>query len=324
MSKVRVGVLRGGPSAEYDVSMKTGASVLAALDLERFIPVDIVITKNCEWLIDGYVRFPEQILCAVDVAFNALHGTYGEDGTVQRLLDTYGIKYTGSGAYASSIAMHKLLTKDHLRDSGIKMAPHMMVSESSKANLHGVAQSISELFGPQYVIKPVNQGSSVGTMMVKNPTLLAQALQDALNVYPEVIVEKRIIGKEGTCGVVENYRNEKLYALPPIEIVPPQAADFFDHTVKYNDTTEEICPGRFSREEKEEMMRVSQLVHEVLGLSHYSRSDFMIADDGIYFLEVNSLPGLAPMCLLPKAIAAVGGTYQDFITHLLTEALERR
>ena len=111
--------------------------------------------------------------------------------------------------------------------------------------------------------------------------------------------------------------------MPPIEIVPPQSADFFDYKVKYDDTTKEICPGRFSRDVKEEIERAAKRAHETIGLSQYSRSDFIVADDGIYFLEVNTLPGLTKSSLFPKAIAAVGGTYEDFITHLITDALER-
>jgi D-alanine-D-alanine ligase len=159
--------------------------------------------------------------------------------------------------------------------------------------------------------------------MVKNPALLESALRTAFEHYDTLIVEKRIPGREATCGVVERFRDQKLYSLPPIEIVPPQAADFFDYKVKYDDTTEEICPGRFSRDIKDEIERVSKVVHETIGLSQYSRSDFIVARDGIYFLEVNTLPGLTKSSLFPKAIGAVGGTYEAFIAHLITDALER-
>ncbi len=203
------------------------------------------------------------------------------------------------------------------------MAPHLIVSKSSERNLHKIAENIIDRFGPEYVIKPVASGSSVGTMMVKNPALLESALRSAFEHYDKVIVEKRIHGREATCGVIERYRDQHLYSLPPIEIVPPQSADFFDYKVKYDDTTKEICPGRFSRDVKEEIERAAKRAHETIGLSQYSRSDFIVADDGIYFLEVNTLPGLTKSSLFPKAITAVGGTYEDFITHLITDALER-
>ncbi len=323
MHKIRVAVLRGGLSNEYDVSLKTGAAVISSIDRQVFEPIDVIITRGGEWLINGYTRFPEQILHAVDVVFIALHGAYGEDGTVQRLLDRYCVKYTGSKAMPSSVAMHKALTKDTLKHTGIKMAPHMVVRKDALHDVHALTDKIVDMFGPQYVIKPVSSGSSVGTMMVKNPALLPQALKDALTQHEEVIVEARIMGREATCGVVENYRNEPLYSLPPIEIVPPPQAEFFDNTVKYNGSTDEICPGRFSYDIKQELESSARLVHESLGLSQYSRSDFIVAQDGIYFLEVNTLPGLTMESLFPKAINAVGGTYSGFITHLLTDALAR-
>ena len=324
MAQTRVAVLRGGPSEEYEVSMQTGASVLAALDNDEFEPRDVVVTKAGEWLSGGHAWYPERLLPHIDVAFIALHGAFGEDGKIQRILDRYGTRYTGSKAYPSSIAFHKVLTKDVMREHGVRMAPHMIVSDDSRSNLHGVSSAISSMFGPQYVIKPVASGSSIGTVIVENVSMLPQALDLALGVYDQVLVEKRIIGKEATCGVLNRFRTADTYVLPPIEIVPPQGSDFFDTKVKYDGTTKEICPGRFKREEKEEIERVARLAHEVLGLSQYSRSDFIVSDDGVYFLEVNNLPGLTGQSLLPKALAAVGSSYDAFVRHLVRDALSYR
>lgn len=321
MKRIRVAVLRGGLSDEYTVSLWTGAAVLENIDKEIFDALDIIISRSGEWLYDGRAWLPEQILQSVDVVFNALHGKFGEDGTIQRMLDRYCVPYTGSKAFASSVAINKVTTKDFLKSTDVKMAPHMHVRKDSVEDMHRVSEKIVDMFGAQYVIKPVSSGSSVGTMMVKNPLLLPQALTDALSAHEEVIVEARIPGREATCGVIERYRGEELYALPPTEIVLPKHSDYFDATNKYDGSAEEICPGRFHRTEKSELMRVAKLVHNTLNLSQYSRSDFIIADDGIYFLEVNTLPGLTKESLLPKAIASVGGTYKEFITHLLTDTL---
>ncbi len=324
MSKVRVAILRGGPSEEYEVSLKTGQAVITALDRNLFSPIDIVITKSGEWLQSGFPVFPEQVLHCVDVVFIALHGTYGEDGTIQRILERYGSKYTGSGVLASKIAMNKALTKAYLKESGVRMAPHTTVSRNILPQLYNVVERIGNDFGPEYVIKPISSGSSVGVRMVSSKMNLLRELTAALEDHHEVLVEQRVHGKEATCGVIERFRDMALYALPPIEIVPPQQSDFFDNTVKYDGSTEEICPGRFPHETKREIERVAKLVHETLNLSQYSRSDFMVGNDGVYFLEVNTLPGLTSESLLPKAISAVGGTYSDFLTHLLTDALEYR
>lgn len=324
MSRVRTAILRGGLSDEYTVSLATGASVLQHIDRERFYPLDVVITKSGEWLVDGVVRLPQQLLPTVDVVCIALHGTYGEDGTVQRLIERYGIPYTGSGPYASGIAMHKALTKEHVRHLPIKLPQHRTISRFGNPNTRLFANNIAELFGPEYVVKPVASGSSVGVRLVSGHAALGAAIDEALQTCDEVIVEERIFGREATCGVIERYRGQSLYALPPIEIVPPPHAGFFDATVKYDGSTKELCPASFSYETKKEIEHAAKCVHETLGLSQYSRSDFMVAKDGVYFLEVNTLPGLTNQSLLPKAITAVGGSYSDFITHLLTDALEVR
>jgi D-alanine-D-alanine ligase len=323
MSKVRVAILRGGLSDEYAVSLKTGAAVLEHIDRTRFEPIDVVISRTGEWILDGRTRMPEHVLHAVDVVFNGLHGTYGEDGTVQRLLDRYGVPYTGSRAFASSVAMNKILTKRSLKETGVKLAPHVHVTKDSLYELAPIVERIGNMFGPEYVIKPVSSGSSLGTMIITDKRLLQQALRDALSRFDEVMVEMRIRGREATCGVIERYRETPLYALPPVEIVVPDTADFFDHTVKYDGSTQELCPSSFSKKIKSDLEHFARLVHQTLGLAQYSRSDFIVAQDGVYFLEVNTLPGLTKESLLPKAIAAVGGSYKDFLTHLLTDAQQQ-
>ncbi len=324
MSRIRVAILRGGLSDEYQVSLWTGATVLENIDTTKFDVLDVIISKSGEWLLDGRVRLPEHILHCVDVVFNALHGSYGEDGTVQRLLDRHGVPYTGSKAFASNIAMNKVLTKRYLEGAEVKVPEHVHIKKDALEDVGRISEKIVNLFGPQYIIKPVTSGSSVGMMMVKNPLLLQQAITDALTHFDEIMVEAKIPGREATCGVIERYRGEPLYALPPIEIVPPAHADFFNAEVKYDGSTEEICPARFDHSIKDEIEKIAKEVHSRLGLSQYSRSDFIVSDDGIYFLEVNTLPGLTKESLFPKAINAVGGTYTDFITHLLTDALSRR
>lgn len=324
MSKLRVAVLRGGFSNEFEISLRTGGAVLTHIDTNHFEPVDVVISKGGEWLIDGRARLPEHILSTIDVVFIALHGVYGEDGTLQRLLDRFGVPYTGSRAYPSAVAMNKALAKGYLKDSHVKLPHHVTVTQESSTDLPRILENITKLFGPEYVIKPINSGSSVGTRMVKNQSDLSHALKHALEEYEEVMVEERIRGREVSCGVIERYRGEPLYALPPIEIIVPKGTDFFDLTVKYDGSTEEICPSTFDHSTKKEIESLAAFVHESLGLSQYSRSDFIVSPKGIYFLEVNTLPGLTPESLLPKEIQTIGGTYADFISHLIRDAHERR
>lgn len=321
MNRYRVGILRGGLDSQYASSMRTGAFVLEYIDRSRFNPIDIVIARNGEWIIDGRARMPEHILSSLDVVFNALHGTFGEDGTVQRLLERYGIAYTGSKAFASAIAMNKVQTKNFLKHTGIKTPQHVQVSRDSINDLGRISEKIVDTFGPQYIIKPVSSGGSMGTMSVKNPGLLQQALRDALAVYDDVMVEVKIPGREATCGVVEKFRDKSIYVLPSVEVTLPHGVDHQTQAVKSAESSIDFCPSRFDPDIKSELEHVATQVHKEIGLSQYSRSDFIVAHDGIYFLEVNALPQLSPNALFTKSLVAVGTNYADFITHLLTDAL---
>ncbi len=320
MSRTRVGVIRGGPSEEFDISLKTGANVLEAIDTNVFEPFDIVVSKSGEWLLNGRSRYPEHIIPTFDVFFIALHGTYGEDGTVQRLLDRYNIPYTGSKAYASKIAMHKILAKEYVAPLGIKVPRHLRISSEDIDRIHTHVSTIRSLFGPEYFIKPVSSGSSKGIQLVTNHLMLQKQIESALNDYDEILVEERIHGREVTCGVIERFRGEDLYALPPVEIIPPVESPFFDYDAKYSGLTREICPAQLTFEEKCEIESASKDIHSGLHLSQYSRSDFILANGELYFLEVNTLPGLTKESLLPKSIEAVGASHTEFVTHLLNDA----
>lgn len=319
----RVAILRGGPSEEFDVSLKTGEAVIRALEDSHYVTRDIVITRDGEWLLHGRSRDPHEVLAGVDVVFNALHGAYGEDGTVQRLLERFGVPFTGSSSYAAALAMNKAIAKDHLRHHRIAMPRHFVVNRESRSTLDRVVQTINHLFGSRFMVKPVNGGSSIGAVRADNEHMLMLALVRALEKYEQVIVEEWIDGREVTCGVIEGFRNTPLYALPSIEIVHPENR-FFDYEAKYSGTTTEIVPSPFNLETKRRIEEIAKTVHTTLGLSQYSRSDMIVGKDGhIYFLEVNTLPGLTSESLIPKALSAIGAPYRVLIEHLLTDALER-
>jgi len=314
--------LRGGPSEEHEVSMKTGAAVLEALQNLAISHNDIVINRRGEWLLHGIERAPADALFATDVVFIALHGQYGEDGTVQRLLDRLGVPYVGSRAYPSALAMNKILTKEILRDHKIKSPAHLRVTKAG-TDVRRMVATIAELFGPEYIVKPVTGGSSVDTHYAKNSAELGVILNDIFSRRDEILVEEFISGREATVGVVEGLRGEALYGLPVAEIIPPPSHQFFASDVKYDGRTEEICPGRFSRDEKERLTAVALAAHRVLGLSHYSRSDFIVTNKDVYFLETNTLPGLTQTSLFPQMLSAVGHSFDDFILHLMRTAIKK-
>ena len=324
MSQIRVLVLRGGPSSEFEISLKTGFEVLSALKGEKYHAIDVVITKSGDWLYNGKKRDPHEILHMGDVVFNALHGEYGEDGKVQRLMSRFGVPYTGSSAYSSMLSMHKGITKDILNGTeGLKMPRHIIARTSALQNVDSFALSILNVFpNDKFVLKPIQGGSSVDTMVVNGSVELARSLAVLLKKYEQVLIEEHITGREATVGVIENFRGEKLYALPVVEIVTDTVDGLFSHEAKYNGKTKEICPANFDTKTKKLLEKLARIAHETLGLSHYSRADFIVAKDGIYFLEVNSLPGLTRESLIPVALQSVGSSYKVFIDHILTEALK--
>jgi D-alanine-D-alanine ligase len=322
MHKIRVGVLRGGPSSEYDVSLKTGANVLKSLP-EKYEGVDIFIDKKGVWHIHGVPHEPHKALKKVDVIFNALHGEYGEDGKVQSFLDHFHIPYTGSRTFASAVAMNKAMAKNIAKREGIK-TPHFKVLRKEEVNSETAHEIYRSMFFPA-IVKPVSLGSSVGIALARTFADFAGALQKAFSVSDVVLVEEFIQGKEATCGVIDHFRGEHSYALLPIEIRPPATSPFFDYDAKYSGATEEICPGNFSPSEKSHIQEMAKKIHHALGLRHYSRSDFIVHPKrGVYFLEVNTLPGLTNESLLPKALHAIGGTVSNFLDHVITLALEKK
>jgi D-alanine--D-alanine ligase len=310
-----VGVLRGGPSSEYEVSLKTGASVLKSLHPERYDARDIFLDRNGIWHLHGAAATPEQALRGVDVVFNAMHGEYGEDGVAQRILDALNIPYTGSGAAASALAFDKHKTKQEIKRLNIK-TPRSLVLDTP-GDFESMALDIFRTFPHPAIVKPAVGGSSVGTTLADNYHALAWGLERAFAVAPKVLVEEYIKGREATVGVIDNFRNEKTYALMPVEIIPPPEHAFFNYEAKYGGKSTERVPGNFTHSEKDELSRLARAVHEGLGLAHYSRSDFIVSPRGIYFLEVNTLPGLTEESLLPKAVAAVGATLPDFLDHVI-------
>lgn len=331
---IKVGVIRGGISGEYDVSLKTGSNVLAHLRGEKlnkiYSPIDILIDKEGTWHINGRPVAMNDVSKSVDVIFNALHGDFGEDGKVQKILDGYGIPYTGSGAVASELGYNKVMAKDRFNSLGVKTPDHFVVSKYQEEDgpidsySINIAKQIHNKLTPPWIVKPLSGGSSVGMKMCRTYPELISAFIEGVNMEVDVLVEELIEGKEATVGVVNDFRDKKVYVLPPIEIRIPKSKTFFDFEAKYTGVSQEICPGNFSREEKEELERLAEIIHTGLNLDHYSRSDFIIhPKKGIYALEVNTLPGLTNESLVPKMLDAVGATVPQFIDHIIKLALKR-
>lgn len=274
----RLAVLKGGSSAEREVSLRSGAAAAEALREAGYEVREIVVD-------DASFVVPE----GTDLAFLALHGTFGEDGQVQDILTARGIPYTGANAEVSRIAFNKEKTKEKFRQYGVPTPEGQLVRSLEEITL-----------SPPLFIKPNAQGSSVGTHPVLNQADLSSALADALKFDSAALVERFIEGRELTVGVLGNQ------ALPIVEIHPLDG--FYDYTNKYTKgCTEYFCPAKLTEEMTHLIQKHALAAHRAIGNPVYSRIDFILDKEGnAYCLEVNTIPGMTATSLLPKAAAAVG------------------
>lgn len=319
MTAPRIGVLRGGPSGEYEVSLKTGAAILKNMP-EPYRPVDILISKDGAWHAEGLPTDPARLLPHLDAVWIALHGAYGEDGTVQRLLDHFGTPYTGSRALASAIGMNKWIARGRFEEAGLTMPYAERLAAEDFDGSRAASMRIFRTFPLPFVVKPENGGSSLGVVIVRKFDDIAPVLTHALSEHSVIIIETYAHGREATCGVVDNFRGQDAHALMPIEIIAPKTAPFFDYGAKYSGETEELCPSpNFTADEKKEIERMAIAAHKAIGARHYSRSDFIVSPGGVSLLEINTLPGMTEESLLPKALTAGGTSFPDFLRHILSQ-----
>lgn len=250
-------------------------------------------------------------LCKMaDVVFLALHGSMGENGQLQATLDNFGIKYTGSGYVGSLLAMDKDISKKLFKFSGVVTPEWIRCGRDAKIN------EIIEKIGFPCVVKPTSSGSSVGISLVDNKEALVLALNVAQKYEDSIIVEKQIVGREFTVGVLDGE------VLPIIEIIPTEG--FYDYKNKYQaGKTEEICPANISQNLKEKLSSQALLAFDTLRLSGYARFDFLTdKDENTFCLEANTLPGMTPTSLLPQMAAAIGISYGRLCSKIIETALK--
>jgi D-alanine-D-alanine ligase len=300
--------------------MKTGSAVISALPELGYAVRDIVITKDGDWLVQGKVQSSDAALEGTDVVFIALHGAYGEDGQVQRILARKHIPYTGSGALASALAFNKAVTKKILEGHGVQTPKYRVLSGSSLWSVAATLDLLLVDMGEELFIKPVSNGSSNATYRIAGKEQLENAIELLLPRYGQVLIEEYIQGREVTVGVLQGFRDHAHYALPVVEIVPPHKHPFFTNEAKYSGETTYHCPADFTFTDKSRLADVAVIAHTALGCDHYSRSDFIVSGDAIYFLELNTLPGLTEHSLLPKSAHTVGLDFQSLVKHLVETA----
>lgn len=354
-TRIRVGVLTGGASAERDISLATGAQIAASLPADRYdvvlldplalmarnpaltaeqraqaqqlqqgggrleaLPTHDTLPKGLEAQIASATRALVPATRALDaraepldVVLIALHGPWGEDGKIQGMLDILGLPYTGSGVLASSLAMDKVMAKTFLASHGLEVPRGVAVTRADDPLARGVPL-------PAFV-KPVQQGSSVGSAIVERADQLEAAIAEALRYDDRALVEERALGRELTVAVIGN---DELEALPVIEIVTKHA--FFDYRAKYDaGESEEIVPAEIPQAVARRAQELGVRAHRALGCRGMSRTDLIwTGDDRMVVLEVNTIPGMTANSLLPKAARAAGISFEVLLERLIGWALE--
>jgi len=304
----RVGVLMGGPSSERQISLKSGKAVFSALlDLGLdTVSIDIV-TENKK---ENIRLFKEN---KIDCAFIALHGRFGEDGGIQEILEEMDLPYTASGVSASRLAMDKAGSLEIFRRGGLCVPKSQVLEKSAYRGIAGFENRL----GLPLIVKPANHGSSIGLSLVEDTQNLPLAIDLAFKFDQRVIIEEFIYGRELTVGVLDKE------ALPPVEIIPKNK--FFDFEAKYRSgLTEYIVPAHIEGAVAKNIQHLALKAHRLLGCSGCSRTDIILAKDGLsYILEVNTIPGMTATSLLPKAAKIIGIDFNHLCLKLLELAYEK-
>lgn len=291
----KIAVLMGGPGSEREVSLATGRGVSKALRSLGAEVVDVdVRDENFELSHD------------VDLAFLTIHGTFGEDGQLQQILEDRGVAYTGDGIEESRIAFDKILSKERFRENNVT-TPYWQVVKSGQRPTIPLP----------IVVKPPRQGSTVGVVIVKNARELDSAVAEAAKYDGELLIEKFVPGRELTVGILGDQ------ALPILEIIPK--GGFYDFTNKYpflnpqaGGGAEHVCPAKIDNDKTEEIQDLALKAYRALGLQVYSRVDVILSENNEPFvLEINTIPGMTEASLLPEAAAAAGISYVDLCTRII-------
>jgi D-alanine-D-alanine ligase len=315
MHRLRVAVLCGGRSGEHEVSLISAESIIAAMDPERYEVERILITKEGRWQPRAISPEPDGNP-GIDVVFPALHGTFGEDGTMQGLLELAGLPYVGPGVLASSVAMDKDVMKRLCRESGIPVVDHMVVM---RGNLQ--PERICQRFPFPIFVKPANLGSSVGISKTRNCEELKAALDLAGQFDRKIVVERGIKGREFECAVLGN---DHPVAAIPCEILPSR--EFYDYEDKYLlNQARTVLPADLTQEQTAEMQRLAVEAYQAVGCEGMSRVDFLMETETgtIYVNEINTVPGFTAISMFPKMWEKSGLAYPQLIDRLIELALER-
>ncbi len=302
MRKQKIAVIFGGRSAEREVSLRTGEQIIKNLERKKYRVLPIEISKQ------GNAWVSKLLNAKPDVAVLALHGQFGEDGTIQGMLEMLDIPYTCSGVFTSALAMDKYRMKEFLKSSGIHMPKGMLLRD------HNIAQ-IRRTIGYPCIVKPNRLGSSVGvTVNIRSDADLRRAIKIARRYDHEILVEEYIHGREITAGVLGNTHAR---ALPLIEIVP-RIGNFYNYESKYAPGgSDHVIPAPISKTMKRTIQNLAVHIHELVGGRGVTRSDFIVRGTTPYFLELNTIPGMTKTSLVPDAASHAGIPFAKLLDRLI-------
>jgi D-alanine-D-alanine ligase len=338
MNKRTIAVLYGGRSGEHEVSLRSAESIIAGLrQLGEFAVLPVLITKDGVWLLDGdrvailpdpqvgglYVLEGEKAgeVIVLDVVFPVLHGTYGEDGTVQGLLELAKIPYVGAGVAGSAVGMDKVLMKAALLAEGLPVGKfRWFTADAWKKEKEKIADEIADALAFPCFVKPANLGSSVGISKAYDRQALFAAVEEAFVYDRRVLVEKFLAGREIECSVLGN---DDPKASVPGEVIPGN--DFYDYHAKYiDDTSTLVIPAELSPELTEKLQELAVKTFVTLDCSGLGRIDFFVEDDGqVWINEINTLPGFTSISMYPKLWEASGISFNDLLRQLIGLAMDR-
>lgn len=310
---MRIGVLMGGRSLERDISLRSGRRVARALEELGHEVVEFDVDESL---------VPNLKKAGLDLVYIALHGKFGEDGTVQELLEILGIPYTGPGVYASAMGFNKALSKEIFIRNDIPTPPFFVLSEATFEEMGAVAalSTAGEKLGYPLVVKPVAQGSALGVRVVEEEDALPEAVRSALHYDDRILLEKFVSGTEVAVSILGN---SELEALPVVEVVPH--AGFFDFESRYTlGATDYYCPARLPEETARRVVEVALKAHRSLECQNLSRVDIIVDREGVpMVLELNISPGMTDSSLLPLAAEAAGMSFTRLVERLVDLALEK-
>ena len=298
---MKVGVIMGGISSEREISLKSGEQVLLNLNRDKYEEIIPII-------IDSKSEVIEKIK-GIDFAFLALHGQFGEDGTIQGLLETMGIPYSGCGVLPSAICMNKGLTKRIVKTAGVDTAKWLIIKSVAEIDY----KKIKELKYPIF-IKPNNGGSSVATFLVRNEYEVEKAVREGLKYDKEIIIEEYIDGKEITSFVL----NGEVF---PTVGIKSKNGEFFDYSSKYEENGAEEEVVFLEENLQEKINKISKKVWDILGCNSYVRIDMIVREGVPYLLEVNTLPGMTTQSLIPKSAKVKGLEFSDLLDKIIEYSL---